>query len=36
MQGVFNARPPQPKYTIIWNVQAVLNFIKKTGEIIKK
>ena len=29
MQGVFNARPPQLKYTFIWDVQMVLNFIKE-------
>ena len=26
--GVFNSRPPQPKYCFIWNVQAVIDFIK--------
>ena len=25
---VFNSRPPQPKYCFIWNVQAVIDFIK--------
>ena len=29
MQGVFNARPPQLKYTFIWDAQMVLNFIKE-------
>ena len=32
MQGVFNARPAQPKYTFIWDVQTVLNFIKRLGK----
>ena len=26
--GVFNSRPPQPKYTFIWDVQNVLDYIK--------
>ena len=25
---VFNSRPPQPRYCFIWNVQAVIDFIK--------
>ena len=29
MQGVSNARPPQPKHTSIWDVQRFLNFIKE-------
>ena len=29
MQGVFNARPAQLKYTFIWDAQMVLNFIKE-------
>ena len=26
--GVFNSRPPQPRYCFIWNVQTVIDFIK--------
>ena len=26
--GVFNSRPPQPRYSLIWNVQTVIDFIK--------
>ena len=29
MAGIFNSRPPQPRYIFVWNVQVVLNFIKK-------
>ena len=28
LSGVFNSRPPQPKYTFIWDVQTVLGYIK--------
>jgi len=28
LSGVFNSRPPQPKYTFIWDIQIVLNYIK--------
>ena len=28
LNGVFNLRPPQPKYTFIWDVQTVLEYIK--------
>ena len=28
LSGVFNERPPQPRYVFIWDVQVVLNFIK--------
>jgi len=28
LTGVFNQRPPQPKYTFIWDVQIVLDYIK--------
>ena len=28
MSGVFNLRPPQPKYTFIWDVQTALTYIK--------
>ena len=27
--GVFNSRPPQPKYNCIWDVQLVLDYLKK-------
>ena len=26
--GIFNSRPPQPRYCFIWNVQTVIDFIK--------
>ena len=26
--GVFNSRPPQPRYCYIWNVQTVIDSIK--------
>lgn len=29
LSGVFNRRPPQPKYTFIWDVQTVLDYIKR-------
>ena len=29
LSGVFNKRPPQPKYTIIWDVNSVVNYIKR-------
>ena len=28
LSGVFNLRPPQPKYTFIWDVQTILEYIK--------
>ena len=28
LKGVFNERPPQPRYVFIWDVQTVLNYIK--------
>ena len=28
MSGVFNQRPPVPRYTFIWDVEKVLKFIK--------
>ena len=27
--GVFNNRPPQPKYNFIWDVQLVMDYLKK-------
>ena len=29
LAGIFNSRPPQPKYCFIWNVQIVIEFIRK-------
>ena len=29
VNGVFNNRPPQPRYSFIWDVQIILDFIKK-------
>ena len=29
VKGVFNNRPPQPKYNFIWDVQLVLDYLKK-------
>ena len=29
MAGIFNPRTPQPRYIFVWDVQVVLNFIKK-------
>ena len=29
LTGVFNQRPPQPKYTFIWDVQVVLDYMKE-------
>ena len=31
MKGVFNERPPLPKYTCTWNVQRVLSYITSWG-----
>ena len=31
MQGVFNGRPPKPKYTDTWEVDSVLSFLKSLG-----
>ena len=28
LTGIFNERPPQPRYTFIWNVDVVLTYIK--------
>ena len=28
LTGVFNKRPPLPRYTFIWDVQKVLNYLK--------
>ena len=29
MSGIFNKRPPQPKYPFIWDVETVLDFLRK-------
>ena len=29
MSGIFNTRPPQPKYPFIWDVVTVLYFLRK-------
>ena len=29
VSGIFNKRPPQSKYPFIWDVEAVLDFLKK-------
>ena len=29
IKGIFNQRPPQPRYTCIWYVQLVLDYLKK-------
>ena len=31
MRGVFNSRPPQPRYTFTWDVSRVLNHIRVLG-----
>ena len=28
LKGVFNQRPPQPRYVFIWDIQTVLDFVK--------
>ena len=28
LTGIFNERPPQPRYSFIWNVDVVLTYIK--------
>ena len=28
LSGIFNSRPPQPKYTFIWDVKRVIEFLK--------
>ena len=32
MKGIFNKRPPQPKYNFIWDVDIVVNFIDGMGD----
>ena len=31
LKGVFNERPPRPKYEYVWKVDQVLNYLKKEG-----
>ena len=31
MKGVFNLRPPSPKYTYTWDIDIVLNYLKDLG-----
>ena len=35
MARIFNSKPLQPRYILVWDVQVVLNFIKKDWEISK-
>ena len=35
LAGIFNSRPPQPKYCFIWNVQTVIDLSERNGEEIK-
>ena len=35
MPGVFNKRPPQPKYTVIWDISKVIDYINTLGNIEK-
>ena len=28
LKGMFNQRPPQPRYVFIWDVKVMLNYIK--------
>ena len=32
MTGVFKQRPPQPRYTVIWDVEAVLNYLRSLSQ----
>ena len=29
IMGIFNQRPPQPRYIFIWDIQLVLDYLKK-------
>ena len=31
LSGVFNKRPPQPKYTVIWDISNVIDYISTLG-----
>ena len=31
MRGIYNSRPPTPKYTVTWDVRAVTSFLKGLG-----
>ena len=32
LKGVFNERPPRPKYVSVWKVDQVLSMFKKDGD----
>ena len=32
LKGVFNERPPRPKYALVWNVDQVLSIFRKDGD----
>ena len=32
LKGVYNVRPPLPRYSDTWDVQLVLNYIESLGE----
>ena len=29
MTGIFNNRPPKPRYTFVWDIETVLNYLSK-------
>ena len=29
MTGTFNNRPPKPRYTFVWDIETVLNYLSK-------
>ena len=31
LAGIFNQRPPQPRYVVIWDVEIVLQYIRTAG-----
>ena len=32
MTGIFNNRPPKPRYTFVWDIETVLNYLSKLPE----
>ena len=32
LSGVFNKRPPQPKYTVMWDISKVIDYISTLGK----
>ena len=32
LKGVFNSRPPAPKYSVTWDIDVVLSYIKSLPE----